>query len=109
MTRRFARRQHRRHAGVDALEDLRPLVARLLAENRGEALLGRGPRFAVELGGQVLGALEAEAAQELVVELGLDRADGDVAVVLRLVDLVERRAGVEQVDARAPRARGRRS
>ena len=53
-------------------------------------------------------ALQAQALEQFLVELRLDRADGDVLAVLRLVDVVPGRAGVEHVLAAllAPAARG---
>ena len=63
-----------------------------------ELLLERGPVRAVHLRRQAA-RVDAELAQQLGVELRLDRADRDVLAVLGLVGVVEGRAAVEQVRA----------
>ena len=72
-----------------------------------QPLLQRRPLAAVVLPGQLL-ALEAGEAEQLGVELRLDRADRHVLAVGGLVHVVEVGAGVEQVRAAlvAPDAHG---
>ncbi len=51
MARRLFHAEHEREADVAALHDAAPFVARLGAEQLGDPLLHRGPRFAVKLPG----------------------------------------------------------
>src|SRR6266508_4596181 len=94
--------EDRGEAGVAPVGQRGPLVAAAPADRRGDPLAQLGPALAVELGGQVLLAVEAEQRQQLPVELGFQRADGDVAAVGGLVHAVEGGAAVEQVDAALP-------
>ncbi len=91
--------EDRRDARVGALEEGGPLVAGAGAEGVGEQGAQGGPLAGVEPVGGGVG--EVEQAQQLGVERGLERADGEPAAVARLVDVVEGGAGVEQVGAAA--------
>ena len=42
---------------------------------------------------------EAQPLEQIRVELGFDRADGDIPAVFRFIGVVPRRAGIEHVDA----------
>src|SRR5262249_45409747 len=95
MRRRLEQVEHGRHAGVRALEHLRPLVARALTEDLGETLLELWPTLAIPL--RELVRAQLEACEQLSVELRLERSDGHVATVGRLVHLVKMRAAVEHV------------
>ena len=97
-SRRLLHRQHRREADVATFHDGAPLGTRPGLEQRGELLLQLRPARLVHLVRQAL-AGEAEALEQLLVELRLDRADRHVLPVLALVGVVEVRAGVEQVRA----------
>ena len=91
----LAELEDRRHAGVGTVEDRAPLVAGPRLEARGD----QGPEVVelveLELAGRLV--LDAEQLDELGEELRLQRADGHVLAVGGLVDVVERRATVEQV------------
>ena len=73
-------RQHRREAGVGALEERAPLVARLRRGRSRRAAPHRRPGGAVHAGREAVVA-EARALEQLGVELRLDRADRDVLAV----------------------------
>ncbi len=94
----LAERQHRRDAGVGALERGGPLVARAGAEHGREPLLQLRPALAVVLAGEV-GVGEAQPGEQRGVELRFDRSDRDVPPVRAGVGVVERGGPVEQVDA----------
>lgn len=99
MVRGLAQGEDGRHARVGAREDGRPVVPRpgLEADRDlfpqftppGEVLAGRGL------------VLDAEEGQELLVEPRLQRADGHVPTVGRLVRPVVRAAAVQEVGAAA--------
>ena len=95
---RLRQREHRREAGVGALQQLAPLVAGAPADHRGELFLEVGPAGAVVLP-VPLRAVETQPLAQLGVELGLDRTQRDVAAVGGLVHVVVVGAGVEHVGA----------
>ena len=95
----LAHREHRGEAHVGVLHQRAPLVAGLGGEHVGDPGLQRRPATLVHLPGELLVAIEAGDAHQLGVELRLDRADRDVLAVGAAVDVVEVRAGVEQVGA----------
>jgi hypothetical protein len=97
MVRGLAQRQHRRHAGVGALEDRGPLVPRTTLEAGRDRLAEVAPAGQVLAGRDVLP--EAEQPHELLVELALQRAHRHVLAVGRLVRPVVRAAAVEEVGA----------
>ena len=89
-------------AGVGALEHLHPLARVRDANTLGEhgaaaAASARGRRGRGRSGSSA----RPSRSQQLGVELRLQRADREVPAVGGLVDVVERRAAVEQVDAAA--------
>src|SRR5690242_11277969 len=98
MRARFGEGQHRRKAGIRPLEHLAPLGLGLLPESRLEKPAQLGPARTLVLSGKVL-AREAKARNEILVELRLDGADRHVLAVLRLVDVVPGRTGVQDIDA----------
>ena len=90
-------RQHRREAGVRALEHLHPLVARLRLEGRRERpcaspASARGRSAAAGPGASGAAAVPRRTVASIA---PID----DVLAVLRLVDVVPGRAGVEDVGA----------
>src|SRR5262249_8033756 len=95
---RLGKRQHRREAGVRALEYRAPLGTGLFSELFSKKLAQLGPARALVLSGNSL-APEAQAGNEILEELRLDGTDRDVLAVLRLVDVVPRRAGVQDIHA----------
>src|ERR1041384_5558950 len=95
---RLGERQHRREAGVRPLERFAPLGAGLFLEFSSKQLAQLGPARALVLSRKVLGC-DAQAGKQILVELRLDGTDRDVLGVLGLVDVVPRRAGVQDVDA----------
>src|SRR3954465_15035080 len=99
MLRRLVHREHGREARVRAFEQVTPLVAGLRLEQLGQLPLRVRPRRWIALLAKQLVA-EADAMQELGVELRLAGSDRDVTAVGRLVDVVERRTAVEHVRAR---------
>jgi HIP---CoA ligase len=96
---RLGQREHRRDAGIRRREDLGPLIARPGPEQGRQPLLHRRPVGRI---GPVaeLGLLDAQVLEHLLPERLLERADGHVPAVERLVDLVEGRAGIADVRAR---------
>ena len=89
-------------AGVRSAEDLGPLLLGALRE-RGRRTGAAAPASrsgrAGRAGRPAAGSGANSQLQERRVELRLERADRHVPAVGRLVDVVERRPGVEQVDA----------
>ena len=79
--------------------DLAPLGPGLRGEDGSHPVLHGRPLPAVHLSGQVVGLAQARQFEQLGVELGLDRTNGDVVSVGALIDVVEVGAGVEQVRA----------
>lgn len=79
--------QHRRNTCIRVTEDRRPLVARLCLENLAHYRLGL---FHVLHLWEVFGIF-ADAADELRVELRLQRADGNKFTVRSFVGLAEQR------------------
>ena len=106
--RRLLDRQHRREAGVAAFEQGAPFVTRLAAQDGGHRRAHLGPQLALVLALHEA-RVQADALRHLGKELRLQRADGHVAAVGRLVGVVEGRAAVEQVVAAlvVPAAGGR--
>ena len=91
-------RQHRRDAGIRAVDERSPFIAGARGDDLGEPLAQHRPPGEVELRGEVL-AFESAYPQPLGVELRLKAPDGKPLAVGRAVGVVERRTGVEQVDA----------
>ena len=98
---RFARREHRREARIAAFEQRTPLGARATGKDLCQAAAQIGPAAAVVEVGQAFGrhAGRSETFDQSAAELGLDRRDRDVLAVGTSVDVVERRARVEQIGA----------
>ncbi len=99
MARRLGERQHRRDAGVGAVEHRRPLVAgaaRRRPRRSGSRSTGH-PATSCWAGRSA--SAEPEQPQQFGVELGFQCADRHVPAVSGRVDVVERRAAVEQVAA----------
>ena len=98
MPRRLIHRQHRREAGVAALQQATPFIARAGAEAFSEACLRFRPPRAIHLRRHRRG-VDLEQAQQFGVELGLDRGHRDITPVSAFVDLVEVGARVGHVAA----------
>ncbi len=101
--------EDRRDARVGRRELRRPFGAGALGEDRGEALAQGRPVRRFGAVGQVRIVGQPEALEQLRVERGFQRADGDELAVRGLVRVVERGAAVDQVGAalRPPPAHGR--
>ena len=101
MRRGLGQRQHRREARVGALEQVTPVRERPALEHRRQPRLAVRPGRRLRLAAQQRGLLvgEADPVEQLGVELRLTAADRDVPPVGGLVDVVERRAEVEDVAA----------
>lgn len=103
--------EHGQAASVGAIEDLLPLASRLGPEGRLEDGPHLGPDGAVParrlVPAPALVVGEPEARDEDGVELRLERADGHVLAVARLVGVVEGTAAVELVLAARTVARRR--
>src|SRR3954452_10132334 len=98
----LTRRQHRRDACVDAVEQRGPLVTRLGGEGALEQRAHLRPPRDIVLAGQLPGEVRSRLAQDahqLCEELAFQRSDGDPPTVRALVRVVERRTTVEQVAA----------
>src|SRR5207244_2952624 len=95
---RFREAEHRREAGIRALERLAPLVARFCLEGALEQGFHLRPAGAIVLAGELV-LRNLQPGKELLEEAGFDRPDGDEFAVLRLVDVVPGRAGIEDVRA----------
>src|SRR4029077_7936998 len=93
---RFGPAENRSEARVRALEHAAPLVARLALERLHEAAAHLRPARALVLRRQVA---ETQARAKLGKKLVFDGADRHVFAVRGLVDVVPRRAAVEDVFA----------
>lgn len=108
MSRRLGQRQHRRHAGVLALEQRHPLVAVAGLEARAQLGLQRRPGVVAHrrrhrriAGRQVARRVQPHAFDESAVELRLDRRHRQMPTVAAFVDVVVVRAAAEQLAAGA--------
>jgi hypothetical protein len=100
MLRRVERREHRREAGVAALEQFAPLRPRARLEDRGQAGLALAPACRVI---EVEGVdAQAQTLQQDLTELQLDRRDRHVLAVGAAEHLVVRRPRIQQVGAARP-------
>src|SRR5712691_11892170 len=94
MAARLRPAKHRREAGIGALENLAPLVARFRLEAFRELSSHLRPARAVVLRGVFV---NPQSGKQLLEKLVLDGADGNVLAILGLVDVVPGRAGVENI------------
>src|SRR5712692_4919684 len=94
MAARLRPTEHRREASIGALENLAPLVARFRLEGFRELFSHLRPARAVMLRRAFV---KPQFGKQLLEKLVLDGADGNVFAILRLIDVVPRRAGVENI------------
>ena len=91
--------EHRCNAGVHSVEQGGPLIASTGGYHRGDPVVQLGPTRRVVLVGERLVAGQAQAFEQLRIELGLDRGDCQPATIGAFVHVVERCTRVQQVRA----------
>lgn len=95
---RFGKGRHRRKADIGIFEQVAPLLPCARLEALRDLHLGLRPGATVVLAAERLG-IEVQLLQQQCIEARFDRANRNSSAVLAFVDLVEGRAGVQDVGA----------